>query len=559
MKYFIRGKKHVELNQSDFITEGGEGKIYGKNGLIYKIYLDPTKMIPHSKIMELSVLDKNNIIVPKDIILDNKNKEVGFTMTMVNGLPLCKLFTNDFRDKNNIDNDNIIEIVNKMVEIINFVHEKKCLIVDGNEMNYLVDNSFTLPYLIDVNSLQTPSFPATAIMQSIRDFNSSKFTELTDWFSFAIVSFQLFVGIHPFKGKHPDYKMNQLEDRMRKNVSVFNKNTKVPSSCRDFSNIPTNFRNWYEDLFEKGKRTFPPILGKSDVIIQTIAKIINKTNSFDIGFFKDFLNDIVKVKNYNGFQCVTTKDKLWIDNSDYNISSPKVDVIFTPKMMKPLLVKIDEGKLILYDLKNKTSICTGINCTDKLVVGNSVYVKNDDNLTELKIIENGKITPAVKTVWKVMPKSSIILDGFIYQSVLGRGYLVIPKSETDAMQTVVIKELDGCRVIDGKYKNGICFIIYEKNGIYNKLMIKIDKTGRYKCELIENIHEMSINFTVLDNGLVIAIPEDGVVELFTNNMDNNQKTVINDTDIKLSMNLFNNGVKAMFYNGKETHTITMRK
>ena len=47
-----------------------------------------------------------------------------------------------------------------------------------------------------VDSYQTAHYPATAIMPSVRDWKVPlhDFSELSDWFSFAIVSFQVFLG-----------------------------------------------------------------------------------------------------------------------------------------------------------------------------------------------------------------------------------------------------------------------------------------------------------------------------------------------------------------------------
>ena len=112
MKYSIRGKGSVSLTQRDFVSQGGEGKVFGKNNLIYKIYDDPKKkMIPEGKIEELSTLDKSNILNPQDIIIDKSNRPVGFTMDWVkNSVALCKIFTNTFRGENDITEEGIIDI-----------------------------------------------------------------------------------------------------------------------------------------------------------------------------------------------------------------------------------------------------------------------------------------------------------------------------------------------------------------------------------------------------------------------------------------------------------------
>ena len=112
MKYIIQGKGDVTLVGSDFMASGGEAQIFRKGSTIYKVYHNPSDMIPDGKIHELQAIKKDNVLVPKDIIQDSKGARVGFTMDFVsNTIPLCKLFTNTYLDQNDISNETIIELV----------------------------------------------------------------------------------------------------------------------------------------------------------------------------------------------------------------------------------------------------------------------------------------------------------------------------------------------------------------------------------------------------------------------------------------------------------------
>jgi len=46
MELFIAGKGAVRLDQSDFVGQGGEGKVYARGSVAYKVYADPARMIP---------------------------------------------------------------------------------------------------------------------------------------------------------------------------------------------------------------------------------------------------------------------------------------------------------------------------------------------------------------------------------------------------------------------------------------------------------------------------------------------------------------------------------
>ena len=561
--YYIQGNKTpVNLTQNEFISEGGEGKIFVVGKTSFKIYEDLKKMIPISKIQELMILDLKNIIRPKEIVLDKKNAVVGFTMDFVsNGVPLCKLFTNDFRNRNNVQPESITKLVEEMIKTIVFIHDKKCLQVDGNEMNYLVDDKeFTYPYFIDVNSYQTPSFPATAIMPNIRDWNSKTFSTLTDWYSFAIVSCQLFIGIHPFKGKHPKYKPSQLEDRMKNNISVFNKDVSVPSTCRDFSYIPTEFMEWYLKLFEKGERIPPPkVVGLLNVV-QVQIKVIQTTDKFEITLISEFKEEIVRFKTYFNNSVVTTKSEVIINKTNYKVSKG-VDVVFLPKSLEPIFVKIEDNKLIFHVLKTKETIETNIKCYEKLVINNTVYVRNEGSLNELTLMELGdKIVPAVKVAWNIMPKSSQLFGGMIYENALGKSFIVIPKpnpSGNSSCKIIRVDELDGYRIIDGKHDNNVVVLMGVKDASYKRFIIKINSNNSYNCR-IDDVDDININFVTLDNGVVIMINSDDSLEMFHHDPKSTKVNVIKDPVINSSMSLYRDGVKVLFSVSNKLYQLKMK-
>jgi serine/threonine protein kinase len=230
-------------------------------------------MLPVAKIQELSVLTTPQIIKPEELILDEKQKVVGYTMRYVkDGTPLCRLFTKTFKDNNRLTSDVVFKLVRDMQETIKHVHSKNILIVDLNEMNFLADKKFSKILFIDVDSYQTPNFPAPALMDSVKDWHAKGFNELTDWFSFGVVSFQLFMGVHPYKGKHP--KISGLEDRMKQNISVFDSSVSLPAVVPPLTTLPKEYREWYKAVFQDGKRLPPPLDASAVItIIQKVRKI----------------------------------------------------------------------------------------------------------------------------------------------------------------------------------------------------------------------------------------------------------------------------------------------
>jgi len=567
-EYFVNGKKH-RLKDDDYITEGGEGKIYKVGDLVFKIYEDPSKMIPSAKINELKVLDNENIVRPMDLIYDHKQKIVGFTMKFISStLPLVKLFSNDFWNNNNVTPETIKSLVEEMIKITEFIHSKNILIVDYNEMNELVDiNDYTKPYYIDVNSFQTQNFPAPVIMPNVRDYHAKSFNKMTDWFSFAILSCQLFIGIHPFKGSHPSYKKGDIISRMKSNVSIFGKDIKLPPTVRDFSNIPQNYMDWFVKEFEEGKRIPPPIIGGLLNVIQVKVKVKQSTNNFEITFLQEYSEDVVKHNEYLDMRCVVTRKHIYISKTDYKISTPDIDILYEPKSTKHIFVKIDHSKETLMYMDTSGNVLDAlIQCTEKMVINNTLYLRNRGNILEMKVDYINGFKFFVKNTWTTSPNSTQLFEGISVRSIVGKFYLNILEPTPGNLSNcfvIAIPELDKVRVLDAKYQNHVCILTGIKNNIYIKSILRFNKDfSKYESRTIETNSDLDIvNFVVLNNGIVVSIDAEGIVEVYSNKLGDPKINSIKDPDIDSSMKLtkFNNSNDVMFFKGNKLYSLKMKK
>lgn len=563
MNYYVDGKK-ISLSQNDFVAKGGEGQIFKKGDTAYKIYEDLAKMIPEAKIKELQVLNSPNIIGPKSIVQNEKRQVVGFTMDWLGDdvIPLCKLFTNNFRQNNNIENDLVIQLVENMKHHIQFIHQNRCLIVDGNELNYLVKNDFLTPYFIDVNSWQTPSYGATAIMASIRDWSTQTFTELTDWFSFAVVSFQLFIGIHPFKGKHPKYKKNDFENRIKNSVSVFNPQVSLPPTVRDFTLIPSAYKDWYYKMFENGARIGPPITPGDAQKMQVIVKLVKSTNSFEIINILEVDGDILY---HNPNMMVTkTPDKVYIGKTDYKVSSG-VELLFTPLEQIPVFVKVEDNRPKFKVINSSYNIKElNISATEMMIVDGVLYLRYAGTLNEIDFVVKGQtVIPMIKMSWSISALSSQLGSNVIYQSTLGKAYLYIPcpnVSGKSSMFVMPVPDLDKYKIIDIRYMNQICMVIGHDGRKYDRIIIIFDKSmNKYICRIIEDVDYIPLNFVVLDNGVCINITEDNAIEIFLNRTDKPDVKRIEDPDIDNTMRLCKDGNIVKFFQGNKLYSMKMKK
>lgn len=567
MEYDVN-KIKIDLTQKDFIAKGGEGSIFGKGKMAYKIYEDPSKMIAMQKIQELAVLTDPNIIKP-DSLVYQKNKVVGYSMRLVEGAVLCQLFTKAYKQRNNISHDQILKLIEKFYDIVSHIHSHNILLVDLNELNFLVDNLYKEIYAIDVNSYQTPSYPATVIMPSVRDRHcNNHFTKETDWFSWGIVAFQMLIGIHPYKGNHPDFEKmgldERLDSRMKKNVSVLHQNVRIPKVCEPFDSIPTGLRNWFKAVFEDGKRIVPPRDFAGGVI--HLAPIVKQLmgDLFDIMELEKFEEEIVSYFAYGGNRIAQFKNHVLHGKNRYAIPTATNGVFtFTQKQQQPLFIYKETGSLKIFDIAHQQFLPFTANADDVMRCEDRIYYKNNNSVYQLSFGEiGGQIHCMSKTVGNVLdlPSATKVFDGGIIQNLLGRYYVSIFPQSGKCYQ-IPIAELDNYQIVQAKYENKILVVIgVTTNGKYDRMLFKLDENfNSYSFAKKEDITHTGINFTVTDAGTVILINEDEDVEAFVNNSKSTSSKLIKDNNISSDMKLYHDGTVVLFTQHDKLYKISMKK
>ena len=164
--------------------------------------------------------------------------------------------------------------------------------------------------------------------------------------------FQLYTGIHPYK-ENIQYKPNDITNRMKDNISVFDKSVSVPKFV-NFSNIPKNHLDWYKNIFVKNERSIPP-LPNGIMNIPVIKPVIDNTGNVLTNVLFDFYSDILDVIYKNGTYNILTKDGIY--NNDklvLKLTNKSIDngrIVFTPTN-DLLVVFKDDNKIEIVDENN---------------------------------------------------------------------------------------------------------------------------------------------------------------------------------------------------------------
>jgi hypothetical protein len=564
MKLSLDNGTQVNLTKRNFLASGGEGDIYVKGQVAYKIYHDPKNMLPLGKIKELGDIKDNNIIRPQNICISSKNIPVGYTMRYVSDTyPLVQCFTKAFRERNGLSHDKIRELVKKLRERVLSVHKANILIVDLNEMNFLVANKFNEIFGIDTDSYQTKSYPATAIMESIRDRHNKNFSKNTDWFSFAIISFIMFTGIHPFKGKHPSIKT--MDDRMKSNISVLDKNVRVPKVCYDFSLIPKSYFDWYSEVFQNGIRSEPPeTFDAIKSIAQFSVRKIVGSNNFIIEEIIEVKGDIVNVHSHGTNRILTTSHFFHKGGANFKVSHPVVS--FKDDIDgSPILAKTKNNKLSLFDANSQSPISVNMAAEDVMVAHHPagscrLYVKSGESILKLEFVGKKKAV-TFQSVANILNKATRMFDGVFVQELLGATYLSFFPDPIKHIQ-FHMDMLDGYRIVDGKYDNGCMMILAMnlKTGKYDRFVYRFSKDFKsYDLRKVENVSLTAINFVTLDTGVVICLNEEESLEAFSNQKNSGGVKIIDDPILGGDMRLHRLGGRAYFSRGNKLFSISMNK
>lgn len=330
--FYLEGGKTVSLSPTsfdtggNFVAKGGEAHIYREGNKIFKLYYKAGKEqlpypIPEDKMEKLKLLRFFNspyIISPKGFLYQSPTdkKPIGFWMYYAEGEPLARLFTNRGKEKFGLNDQLLCVLVERMRETVALAHAYRCIMVDHNELNWVVymGEHGPEPRIMDVDSWMTRHWPAKAVHPLIEDYSSKRnFDQASDWFSWAIITFQLFIGIHPYKGTLPGYESNEILRRMKDHASVFSKGIQLPPTVKEFSTIPKELLDWYKLVFQEGYRGEPPQLqvqaGRIDILPSRNGKMLPTITPVAQ---KGLLRRVAEVFfEINDEPVVTTKKKSW--------------------------------------------------------------------------------------------------------------------------------------------------------------------------------------------------------------------------------------------------------
>ena len=504
MKYVIQGGTPINLKDQDFVAEGGEGKVYHVAGSVYKVYHDHSKVIPEGKVRELAAIHDPRVIRPEKLLYNPKGLAVGYVARYVrSGGVLCESFNRSWRDREGYTPERMNKLVEKLRTLILAVHAGRCLMVDLNEMNFLLSEARDDLNAIDVDSYQTPTHRATALMESVRDrhVKNNAFTEGSDWFSFAVLAFRMWVGLHPYRGKHP--VLTTMDARMLANVSALNPEVSVPKASYPFTDIPPAYRDWFHQVLDKGARGAPPERMDKTVMAQVIRRIFKDGAKVKVTTALTLPADITLIESMFGDAVLIAGGRIYVNGRRGGPADQHSSV--------GVIRARDGATLPIYHEGDRV-----------IVIGERGEVLEElDGVKTLRPYkgtayahrpESGAILIMTPTVvgmkWhravQLLNQGGQLFTGAAFQNLLGSVYAHLFVSPTEVPQ-VRLPELDKLRILDAKYDAGVLAVRARGPGGPKLFMYRVDMSGAY--DLWEE-PDADLDFAVLPSGVgVLHTPD----------------------------------------------------
>jgi hypothetical protein len=440
VRVWIADEGWVVLDDRSFVAHGGQGRVWARGERAYKVPDDASTVIPAAKIAELARIVDPCVARPLALIeAEDRRATIGHTMRLVaHAVPWAQLVPRPSRARFGVDDRQALALVERLRERVLGLHAVGIAMVDLHGWNVLVDVRRREPWLVDLDGAQTPSFPATAIAAHIADPHAPTgvFGPATDWFAFAITTFELLCGIHPYRGTHP--RVQTLADRMRARLSVLSPDVRVPPSCTPVDSLPHVWQDWYRGVLEAGVREPPP----SSSSPPSRKRLPNSR-------LPDGACGLVSIG-----------------------SAPRI------------LVHDDRGALALFDPKDGTTRGLGVAANEVRVDAGRVLGRCGDRWVEVTLHGQPHAPWAsLRVLARIAPWASALWPGCATQTLLGAVHLHVRTA--GGVRSVDLRELAGMRVVEAAADDASAVVLACDGATWHRISLRWDPAGAIAQRTLE--------------------------------------------------------------------------
>ena len=452
----------------------------------------------------------------------------------------------------------MLELTRELYRRVRAVHRAGALVVDMNEMNFLVD-SRPSPHLRDRRrQLSDAPLPATAITPAIADplVRHGDFTELSDWYSFAVLSFQLLVGVHPFKGRHPTVKT--LEERMRLGLSAFRPEVSLPAVAYPLDHIPSVLADWLRAVLDRGQRVRPPALdGVHAPAIVCTPPPLQASGDLDVTLLTTLPATIRALLGGDGMWA-DVSDGLYLDGRRMAPSPPPgARLAITPRRGQAVIVHLDGRRVRLREVRSGLGLACELEADRIASSEGHVFLKSRDRIFALVLHDLGsRVIASTRWLGNALPKATRLFDGVAIMSLLGACYATL--LWPDRCHALRLEELDGLAVVDARREGGVLMVLARCPDGYRRYAFRVDpRSGRYDVQVSSHDTPQGLDFVTLASGICVS-HQDSELVLFSSRPGSAERRRIDDGALPAGALLATHHGKVLCFEGERVYRVSTR-
>lgn len=481
-----------EIDPHHSLSSGGEGTIYSlNNGFVVKLYHNKSDALSQTKIDELSPLDGKLFVKPQIAVTGDYNGYIMEELNLTDYYPIYSLYSPMFANKRSLPTDYKHKLAEKLIMGVKNAHDNGIVIGDLNPFNIMVNDQLDLKF-IDVDSYQTKSYKHNdKLLEEVRDYYYNGIvSEDSDYFALSVMVFNLFTGMHPYKGIHKTYR-DKLKDREINNISLLNEkeinNIKVPKFYTPISD--TALKDMFYEIYQLNKRFLIDMNGKHidtvkfDAVVMSNELLIKE-------LFSGNIKNVISSNKYIAIITDTEKRLYSAEGKGIIMNAGVVDKSENLILTDKNIYSLRYGHLRHYNLTNKqfediTSLqLTNIYCA-KQYENILIVITKDDKMYTIYLDEI-YMNNIKYTVSNVYHKSFIKINGL--HEVLGKNSVIFYNTN-NKLSTYIIKE----KIVDiMQNQNTGIYIVNYKNKVKH-FLFTINKYGDMKTKEIDDLYPYTSN------------------------------------------------------------------
>jgi hypothetical protein len=194
-------------------------------------------------------------------------------------------------------------------------------------------------------------------------------------------------------------------------------------------------------------------------------------------------------------------------------------------------------------------------------VRGTIYVRSRGQIVELVLTDLGsQVVASTRVAGTCLEHATRLFSGVAVQSLLGATWVTL-FPEPGKAHPLPVPELDPYRIQDARFDGGVLMVVGARrtDGRYDRLVLRFDPAcASYDIRTVEDITPTSLDFVVLDSGVLVFLDEHERLEVASSAKGSPQVKILQDPMLGSDMTLVRLGGRVGFVRGERIYSMGMK-